>query len=126
MRATGDKLEERFIIPIARELAVGLHAIHEAGIIHRDVKGIAFSVCDLFQWHSKLTIFQPRISSSMKKAAWRFVISVLLEFFSPSEISDRHGLVHPTGCLPRCSPLGARRISTAARYGIHLLFDLDA
>ncbi|KAJ5702103.1 hypothetical protein N7488_009651 [Penicillium malachiteum] len=38
MRATGDKLEERFIIPIARELAVGLHAIHQAGIIHRDIK----------------------------------------------------------------------------------------
>ncbi|KAJ5720574.1 uncharacterized protein N7483_008508 [Penicillium malachiteum] len=38
MRATSDKLEERFIIPIARELAVGLRAIHEAGIIHRDIK----------------------------------------------------------------------------------------
>lgn len=39
MRATDDKLEERFIIPIARELAVGLRAIHDSGIIHRDVKG---------------------------------------------------------------------------------------
>jgi serine/threonine protein kinase len=38
MRATGDKLEEKFIIPIARELASGLRAIHDAGIIHRDVK----------------------------------------------------------------------------------------
>ncbi|KAH8705214.1 kinase-like domain-containing protein [Talaromyces proteolyticus] len=38
MRATGDKLEEKFIIPIARELAEGLRAIHDAGIIHRDVK----------------------------------------------------------------------------------------
>ncbi|KKZ60083.1 hypothetical protein EMCG_00774 [[Emmonsia] crescens] len=38
MRATGDRLEERFIIPIARELAEGLRAIHDAGIIHRDVK----------------------------------------------------------------------------------------
>lgn len=39
MRATGDKLDEKYIIPIARELAIGLRAIHEAGIIHRDVKG---------------------------------------------------------------------------------------
>ncbi|EEH34694.2 hypothetical protein PAAG_05740 [Paracoccidioides lutzii Pb01] len=38
MRAMGDKLEERFIIPIARELAEGLKAIHDAGIIHRDIK----------------------------------------------------------------------------------------
>ena len=39
MRATSDKLEEKYIIPIARELAEGLKAIHDAGIIHRDVKG---------------------------------------------------------------------------------------
>lgn len=31
-------LEERFIIAIARELAVALKHVHEAGIIHRDVK----------------------------------------------------------------------------------------
>lgn len=39
MRATGDKLEEKYIVPIARELAIALKAIHEEGIIHRDVKG---------------------------------------------------------------------------------------
>lgn len=38
MRATGNKLEERYIVPIARELAVALKAVHAAGIIHRDVK----------------------------------------------------------------------------------------
>lgn len=42
MRATGDKLDEKFIIPIARELAEGLRAIHAAGIIHRDIKGMDF------------------------------------------------------------------------------------
>lgn len=39
MRATGDKLDEKYIVPIARELAIALKAIHEEGIIHRDVKG---------------------------------------------------------------------------------------
>lgn len=58
MRATNDKLDEKYIIPIARELAVGLHAIHEAGIIHRDVKGtVPFAVpqavrCLLTHFHS--------------------------------------------------------------------------
>jgi Protein kinase domain len=37
-RATGNKLEERHIIPIARELAKGLKSVHDAGIIHRDIK----------------------------------------------------------------------------------------
>jgi protein-serine/threonine kinase len=31
-------LEEKFIIPIARELALGLKYTHEAGVIHRDLK----------------------------------------------------------------------------------------
>ncbi|KAF2682803.1 cell division control protein 15 [Lentithecium fluviatile CBS 122367] len=31
-------LEEKFIIPIARELALGLKYVHEAGVIHRDLK----------------------------------------------------------------------------------------
>jgi serine/threonine protein kinase len=48
MRATKNILEEQFIIPIARELAKGLRAIHEAGIIHRDVKGTAPPVAYIF------------------------------------------------------------------------------
>ncbi|KAL8670770.1 MAG: hypothetical protein Q9168_004712 [Polycauliona sp. 1 TL-2023] len=38
MQGVGHKLEEDYIIPVARELAVALEAIHAAGIIHRDVK----------------------------------------------------------------------------------------
>ncbi|KAL8937905.1 MAG: hypothetical protein Q9216_004191, partial [Gyalolechia sp. 2 TL-2023] len=38
MQGVGSKLEERYIIPVARELAIALKAIHAAGIIHRDVK----------------------------------------------------------------------------------------
>jgi hypothetical protein len=38
MRATNDKLSEKFIIIVARELAKALAGLHEAGIMHRDVK----------------------------------------------------------------------------------------
>ncbi|KAL9080217.1 MAG: hypothetical protein Q9159_007641 [Coniocarpon cinnabarinum] len=35
---TGNRLEERFIIPICRELIIGLQWVHKAGIVHRDLK----------------------------------------------------------------------------------------
>lgn len=41
MQATGGKLDESYILILAREIAKGLKAIHDVGIIHRDLKGEA-------------------------------------------------------------------------------------
>jgi serine/threonine protein kinase len=38
MRATNDRLAEKYIIIVARELAKALKGLHAAGIIHRDIK----------------------------------------------------------------------------------------
>lgn len=38
MRATHDRLEEKYLIVVARELAKALKGLHQAGIMHRDVK----------------------------------------------------------------------------------------
>lgn len=38
MRATKNKLEEKYLIVVARELAKALKGLHQAGIMHRDVK----------------------------------------------------------------------------------------
>lgn len=40
MQATKNKVEERYLRPIARELAIGLDAVHKASVIHRDIKGM--------------------------------------------------------------------------------------
>lgn len=42
MQGTGGKLDESYILVIAREVAEGLKAIHNSGIIHRDLKGEAW------------------------------------------------------------------------------------
>lgn len=39
MQATKNKVEEKYLRPIARELAIGLNAVHKASVIHRDIKG---------------------------------------------------------------------------------------
>ena len=44
MRATEDKLSEKFIVIVARELAKALMGLHEAGIMHRDVKGMSHGI----------------------------------------------------------------------------------
>lgn len=38
MRATNDRLSEQYIIVVARELAKALAGLHDAGIMHRDIK----------------------------------------------------------------------------------------
>lgn len=38
IKEPGPGLPEKFIIPIARELALGLKYVHEAGVLHRDLK----------------------------------------------------------------------------------------
>ena len=38
LRRGKNQLEEKFIRPIARELALALKSVHAAGIVHRDVK----------------------------------------------------------------------------------------
>lgn len=45
-------LPEKFIIPIARELALGLKYIHEAGVLHRDLKCTLGHICSSpLSWH---------------------------------------------------------------------------
>lgn len=44
MRATNDRLSEKYIVVVARELAKALKGLHEAGIMHRDVKGMLCSL----------------------------------------------------------------------------------
>lgn len=44
-------LAERYIIPIAREVAVALKYVHEAGVIHRDIK------CELLWSGSMVSLF---------------------------------------------------------------------
>lgn len=39
MRATNDRLAEKYLVIVARELGKALKGLHAAGIIHRDVKG---------------------------------------------------------------------------------------
>lgn len=42
MRPTPGGLKETYIVPVLREVAIALQFVHEAGLIHRDVK------CELF------------------------------------------------------------------------------
>ena len=47
MRATNEKMMERYIVVVGRELAKALKGLHDAGIMHRDVKGESQSWTDI-------------------------------------------------------------------------------
>lgn len=112
MRATGDKLEEKFIIPIARELAVGLKAIHDAGIIHRDVKGKEITSSSLRTVCLLMTSIQPPTSSFMRKGAYRSAISVWQVSFNPNWINAQLGLELHIGCRQRCFRTAEERLTS--------------
>lgn len=67
MRSTGDRLENKFIVPIARELAVALKAIHDGGIIHRDIKGMLSKLFKL-QFSQNGNVFIVRLELAKIKA----------------------------------------------------------
>jgi len=106
MRATNDRLSEKYIVVVARELAKALKGLHEAGIMHRDVKGM-FSLVPLFafslQQILRLTsLLQLPMSSFTKKVGFSCAISVWPLYLILERTSERLSLALCIGCLPSC------------------------
>jgi hypothetical protein len=83
MRATNDKLGERYILVVARELSKALKALHDAGIMHRDIKG---KLCHRHSLCAPLTVcgvccgeklWREAVERSCGEKLWRETVVVL-------------------------------------------------
>ena len=98
-------LMEKWIIPILREVAEALKWVHQAGIIHRDIKCKSASWQTLRSVELRLTFVQVQMFLSQSKVASSCAISASLESLRTNWTRDQQSLEHLTGWLLNSSTI---------------------